>query len=525
MIKTISLTSEDTLPGVLAKLRTAQAEHVLLVVPEELRLTAVDLRVLRREAAATRIGVALVTSDAALRSQADRAGISTFRSVARGEQARWRRLRPDAGVRVQGVGPAETAAPLPMSIFGPQSPSGFHPVAFLRAYVRRPNPVWALMGLTVALLALLGGMLYALSTIIPSATITLTPAAEPIRVTAPLKAVQDARLDVDAGVVPAQIVSVQVSGDGRTATTGQRQDAAGKAKGQVVFINRTTRQVTVSAGTVVYTGTGNTVRFATGAAVTLPPNGRAAAPVEALEPGPAGNARAGTVTRVEGPLALSVMVANEASFTGGTTAKVNIVTEEDKTRLQEQLFAELKRQALTRLNGKVAGQDIVPAESVSFVPLAPTFTPFVGEAAPELYLSMSVQAVGLAIDSRSANQLALARLQQAMPPGSRLISDTLRFETGAVSLTDAQTVAFQLTGEGTLLRSIDEDAVRQTARGRSPEEAAAALQKQFALARAPTIHLGPDWLPYVVPIKLPALPWRIRVRVDWDAAAQVAMGQ
>ncbi len=60
--------------------------------------------------------------------------------------------------------------------------------------------------------------------------------------------------------------------------------------------------------------------------------------------------------------------------------------------------------------------------------------------------------------------------------------------------------------------------------GLSAQEAAATLQERFALAQAPAIELGPDWLPYVVPVNLPALPWRIRVIVDWDEAAQLAMG-
>ena len=211
------------------------------------------------------------------------------------------------------------------------------------------------LGLTARLLVLLGGLLYAMTLILPSATIRLAPASESIQITIPLKAVQDARLDAEGGVVPAQALSVQVSGDARTPTTGRSDEPAGKARGQVVFINRTGGEITVPAGTIVSTGTGNNVRFATTEDVILPPSGRAAASAEALEPGPSGNARAGTVTRVEGSLGLSVLVANEMNFSGGTTAKMGVVTEEDKVRLQEQLLEELKRQALERLERKGEG--------------------------------------------------------------------------------------------------------------------------------------------------------------------------
>ena len=229
------------------------------------------------------------------------------------------------------------------------------------------------------------------------------------------------------------------------------------------------------------------------------------------------------MTRVEGPLGLSLLVANEGNFSGGTTAKKGVVTEEDKVRLQEQLFEELKRQALERLDERTAGQGFIPRESVSFLTLSPTFTPFVGEVSPDLYLSMSLQAVGLAADREAADRVALTRLQDAMPPGTRLISDTIRFSPGPVRLEDPKTLALSLTGEGTLLREIDTEAVRDAALGLSPEDAQRVLAERFALARPPEIRLGPDWLPYVVPVKLPLLPWRIRVKVDWDAAAQLAM--
>lgn len=521
--ETITLGADAALPGMLAQLTSARADRVLFVVPPGLPLSAVDLRILRREAAAAQRNVALVTSEPRLRTLAAHEGISTFRRESWARRGRWRRLRSDPAPRVQPTTPAEPEAPPAAGLFAKRSPTGFRPAVFLRAFARRPNPVWTLLGLTFCLVVIFGGLLYGLSIIIPSATITLAPAAEPLQVTVAARAIQDAPLDAEAGIVPAQALSVQVAGDARTQTTGRSNEPAGKSKGQVVFSNRTNREITVPAGTVVSTGTGNNVGFATTAPLSLAPNGRATAPVEALQPGPSGNVRAGTVTRVEGPLALMLLVANETGFSGGTTAQMGVVTEDDKIRLQAQLFEELKQQALERLNERVAGERLIPPESVSYIPLSPTFTPFVGEVSPDLYLSMSVQAVGLAVDQTAADRAALARLQASMPSGTRLISDTVRYTPGSVVLEDPKTVSFNVTGEGTLLHGLDAAAVRRAARGLTPEEAQDVLMERFPLARRPEIRLGPDWLPYVIPVKLPVLPWRIRVIVDWDTAAQLAM--
>jgi hypothetical protein len=245
--------------------------------------------------------------------------------------------------------------------------------------------------------------------------------------------------------------------------------------------------------------------------------------VEALLPGPDGNARAGTVTRVEGPLSLSVAVSNDAGFAGGTTAPQPVVLEEDKVRLQAQLFEELKKQAFDKLLERQSGGAFMSPESVTYIALSPTFTPFVGEVSEELFLSMSVQAVGLAVEQTEANKIALARLQEAMPPGTRMISDTVRFIPGAVVSQEDGSVSFNVTAEGRLLRSVDTVAIRRAVLGLSQEEAARLLMDRFDLAGSPEISLGPDWLPYIIPVNLPSLPWRIRVEVDWDEAAHIAM--
>jgi len=59
-------------------------------------------------------------------------------------------------------------------------------------------------------------------------------------------------------------------------------------------------------------------------------------------------------------------VANEANFSGGSTAKKGVVTEDDKVRLQAQLLEELKRQALERLDERTGGRVSSRAKSVSF---------------------------------------------------------------------------------------------------------------------------------------------------------------
>jgi hypothetical protein len=519
----IELTSQDTPAGTLTKLRAADADRVLLVIRSGLYLSAVDLRVLRREAAAMGTSVALLTSDAHLRRLAAEAGLSSFRSRGWAERVRWQRARHDPPARKPPIGTAQPVAPHGPGLFDKRSPSGFRPVSFRRAFVRRRSSWWGTLGLALFLLAVLGGLLLALSSVIPSAIITVTPSSESIQMTVNLKAIQDSPADGAAGIVPARALSAQVSGEARMPTSGRSLEPDKKASGKVVLINRGGFPVTVPSGTVVSTATGNNVQFATQEGAPLAPNGRAVVPIAAVLPGSNGNVRAGTITRVEGPLALSVMVANDAPTSGGTLAKVGVVTEDDQKLLEAQLFERLKQQAFGKLMERVESGSFVPPESVEYLAMSPTFTPFVGEVSPDLSLSMSTQAVGLAVDSGTGSDAATARLQSAMPPGTRLISDTIRFIPGSVTVEDPRTVSFDITAEGKLLRAVDASAVRATVLGMQVDEAARLLQERYQLAAKPDIVLGPDWLPYIVPRNLPVLPWRIRVDVNWDGAAKLAM--
>jgi len=292
----------------------------------------------------------------------------------------------------------------------------------------------------------------------------------------------------------------------------------------VVIINRTARLLTVPSGTILSTATGDNVRFSVTEQQQVEPNGRTTLSVEAVLPGPTSNVRAGTITRVEGPLSLSAVVTNDAPTSGGGSAEVGVVTEEDQARLQSQLFEDLKQKALEQLREKLDPGTFLAPESVSYLAMSPTFTPFVGDVSPDLFLSMSVQAEGLSVDARAGDQLVLSRLQATMPPGSRLISDTVHFIPGAIVVEDPTTVSFSMTAEGTLLQGLDTREVRRTVLGMLPDQAVAALTQRFALAESPQVHLGPDWLPLIVPTKMPILPWRIRVQVDWDAAAEIARG-
>ena len=144
-------------------------------------------------------------------------------------------------------------------------------------------------------------------------------------------------------------------GRGEIATTGREFEPSTKATGDVVFVNRTGSEVAIPAGTVVSTATGDNVGFITTSDGKVAPGGRAYdLPIEAQLPGVDGNVPAGMITDVEGSLALYLVVSNESDTTGGNSSEVAVVTDDDKSRLQAQLFEELKQQAFNKLTENLA---------------------------------------------------------------------------------------------------------------------------------------------------------------------------
>lgn len=118
-----------------------------------------------------------------------------------------------------------------------------------------------------------------------------------------------------------------VEGRGETPASGRIDVLDAQATGRVVFANKTNSPVVVPKGTIVRTGSGTVVRFATTSDVQLPGSLYASAPVGivALEPGPVGNVQALTINVVEGEVAMRVDVLNDAPTSGGTVKGVPVV--------------------------------------------------------------------------------------------------------------------------------------------------------------------------------------------------------
>ncbi len=507
MAQIFRLTDDWQMPGLLARLDTAHDTAVVLVLPTRGHGWAnpARLRLIRRCAARRQLRIALVTGDPTVRHLASEAGLPVYYTTR--EAAQVERLAPPSP---DGSLPEDPQADVRARLTSWRVQRVRERAQTIAHAPWRRSPAWVQMiGLMMLLATLASVVLLAMALLVPVAYVTLVPSRQTVAVTVDLTAATGVDYpDSTQKLVPARWVEVQIEGNGTLPTTGRRDAPDQRAVGTVIFVNRQVASQEIPAGTIVRTSTGTNVRFRTTAAGTLGAGIGAtiALPIEAVDPGPAGNVRSGTITLVDGPLARTVRVINEQPTVSGTVRQVSVVTNADKDRLRQAVLQQVRQTAYQRLSEMVNEGELLPPESIAIMVLEETFDHFVDEPAETLGLRLRVLARGMAIDNAAGQQIAFQVMQAQVPERARLLTDRIRYQQGPVTIQEGR-ATFSLTATGEMISDIDRAAVRAAIAGLPLDEARAVLANEWSLAAPPELRLEPDWIG-----RVPWVPFRIRVQ-------------
>jgi hypothetical protein len=363
--------------------------------------------------------------------------------------------------------------------------------------------------------------------VVPSARVHLVPAAEAW--STPLVVEVDPTLkvpDAGAGRLPGRSVSKEISETATAPATGRRVVPDAPATGQVVFINKTDKPVTVPRGTVVLAGP---VRFLTRGDVTVAASvaaglqrrvGMGRVDVAAAQGGPAGNVDRYQISRTEGPLAASLDVQNDAPTRGGTEKQVAFVTAEDRRRLQESLQRTLTDRLLQQVKGQLPAPDketAVPWTGQNPQVVEAVFSKNAEEEAPNVSLTLKlrygVTVFGNDAYNAMARQIVARRLGETKP-GYEVVPDLVRPEPPAVVAVEQGIVRLAGRAGATVRPRLDPGAVRGALANRPAAEAKSYLDNLPGVA-AYDLQTWPGWLG-----RLPWLGLRIGVSVGPPAPAQ-----
>lgn len=499
----IHLEKDDDISVVREKLERAQTDKVLLLVPHGSPAfkSPLDFRLLRRQAERLALEVALVSNNAQVRDLAAKEGVRIYGSIWRGKLApRWSLRR-----RRSTNQPQKRKIPL-------------------WRRMRSPNRKGSGCGeqfAAIMLIVLTGAAIYGLIFgIVPTATITLTPATQSIRTEMQITASRDVEeVDFQTGRIPIKLIQVQVEDNGQVPTTGKRDAPDSLATGRVVFINQVSEPVTVLTDTIVSTSLGTVVRFRTTESIDLAPaiGATGMVPIEALEPGTGGNVGINLINTVEGTASLQVRVTNPDPTVGGGFRQVGAVTAADKTRLRSLLLQQLQQRALADIQKDLDEEEIVVPETVRIdAILTEDYDQFVGQPAEFLGLKMRILVSALVYDESHVRAQVFRDLGNASPAGFSLINGTQSLENVNMDdfLAEEQTILLTASATATTVAIINHSAVQKAVQGQEVELARLALSQTLPLAAPPDIKLGPDWMKELGWLeKIPQLGLRIIVNV------------
>ena len=487
---------------------------------------------LRRQADAQGLDVALVTRDGKLRQQAEEAGIPVFGSLAGAQESEWRltpsRLdyRPPSPMRDRHESVSEKRRGL--------LAARFRRVRLTQGN-RKPMPALLetlmLLGFLVLCIATVASVL---AFLVPAATVRLIPAQEPLAEKITITARSDVEVaDYADKVIPARRIGQKVEVEGTIQSTGSEAAPDQAAQGAVVFTNRRPEPQDIPPGTVVATSTGSNVRFETTAPASLPGGvgAQVTVPIKAVEPGPQGNARAFTISTIEGSLGVFANVTNPDGTYGGTVKQVPTVKQGDKDRLRAQLEQQATQKAYAALGELLDEGEFVPPETIATLVSDETYDRFTDEAAGEVTLRLRILATALAVGGKDADEMALRALGEKIPRRGRMQADSVNYTRGPAVVTeegDAVVITFEDTASSVVVLDIDPASVRGSIRGQRPDEAIASLEQTWRLQAPPQLTLGPDWLqpilrkldfgwlPLPVADRVPWLPFRTTVQVQFE---------
>ena len=530
----IYLEADDEVTSVVRRLRVADPGPVVVVAPGRSRATSsvVALRLLGRAAEADEREVRVV-GDVLTRSLAAEAGLPAFGTLEDARRAegatgdagepRHAEIHVVRGSVTDETAPTMAAAP-PVGADSVADDELTRPVPVARprpALPRAVRPRRATAGRLPlaafgAIAALLIGSVAAGATLLPAATVTIAPRT------------------VDVGPVPYTVVIDDPDRIEGTATATTEVVATGTyaiqelATGSVVLFNWTFFPVDVPAGTFVAAGE---QAFATQADVTVPRGrltgqgtiaaGDAGVAVVAAAPGPAANVAANAINVVvdEGiddrlggvPENPQPRVLNPAPTAGGVDTTGPEITQADVDTAVEALRADLATQvadATAVEDGRIAVAT-PPAD-----PVIEGLDGLVGTRDTERAEISATQPWSIVVaDEEEVTERGIEMLladASVVPDGHELLPDSTVITVGEPSL-DGEALRVDITATARAAATVSVADVRASARGRSADEAEAALAA-LGVAR---VDLWPGWVTTV-----PDMDWRVDVRIVDPEAIQ-----
>ncbi|MBI4185854.1 hypothetical protein HY524_02315 [Candidatus Berkelbacteria bacterium] len=532
MDEILYLEPDEEITSVIDKLKGLPGQSVALVLPKRAQVatSAVNLKLLAREAKKLHKSIALVTKDALATSLAGQVGISVYAAI--GDQVP---VRVPSGPTPRSEDvielgsnhtPAQSAiaageADVPVHRYDARTESqetedqavgvDEEPSASVERSPGRAAPTNRSSNRVRrgAGLGLLGGLLTAFGLwfflIYPRAVVTLSVQSEPINQTVPV--IVDNNITEpasDEARIPGQKVQVETVVKQTVPATGEKE-VGQKATGTVTINNRLGEMVTVPKGStleregikVLTTDAADvsaaTVSLDSAGNVVVKP-GTKQVGVEAITVGSNANLSPGdfVITSLTGAKRDRVTASNSTALGGGDSHMVKVVTQSDIDGAKSRIGSSSTDQLTKELQDKVKDLTIIPS-AIQVEVTATKSSKQANEEADSVEIEATIRARTIGFVAHQYQQSVVDAVTRTLPTDKELVvRDQDSVETAVKSTTyDQGILELASTLRSEMTAKLDLAALRTIIRGQTSLGAEAALKQQPGIVDA-SVQLRPN---------------------------------
>lgn len=377
---------------------------------------------------------------------------------------------------------------------------------------------------------LVGGA--ALAIALPHATVTAYVAAQPFEDTVTSTVAIDAtEVNADEAKMPGKLVEVTHETKLSAKATGKK-DMGEKATGTVTIFNEwDSLSHTLAAGTKVRSKSGNEyvltedvvvpgASSSVSAGKSVIAAGQVTAKVQASAAGDGYNIAATTFTIPSLPKAQQekIYATSSATFTGGTTNIVTVVTQSDIDTLTENTKKKNSEEAVSKVK-ESAGDQIVLDQALQVVSQQATPSVAADTAGDALEVTVIGSYKAITFSTEDHKQLVEQLLGNKIPQGQELAQsgEDVAIDTSQIELSLVADDKLELTTQlkAFTVANFNKDLVQRSLIGNAPSSAEEVIKKQIPSLERVETSVTPSWWP-----RLPFLSKNLKVDYQYKAKSQ-----
>jgi hypothetical protein len=231
-------------------------------------------------------------------------------------------------------------------------------------------------------------------------------------------------------------------------------------------------------------------------------------PIQALTSGKNGNLEVNSIGSLIGDLGIKLTVTNPEPTIGGTNLITTSATKNDRDILFNSLEAELRNQAIKKIQLLLSEGDIIFTDTLSLdKTVEEVYVPTDGQPGEQLSLKLKLSYSIRYAEYSDLLKIAIPTLRSNLPSDYEEINNSVTIETLGQPKTNATGITIlELEFTQNIRRKVDFNYISRLVQGTKVNEAYTLLNEKYENEMNPIIKINPSWWP-----RLPLVPLRIVV--------------